>query len=137
MRRSTGAAGLVVAILSAVGVAMLAAGCGAAPASDPFTGSWSMSGQSPPAAVISRSPDGYRAAFVVYGRTLSTLSFKRHGDRLEATIKVKGASPYSWSIVVERRAGSDRLFWTESGTTVQLSRVSDSTAFPSASPIGQ
>ena len=136
MRSRTGAAGLVVAVLSvvAVNVAVLASGCGATAASDPFAGSWSASGKAPADAVISQTSNGYRVAVVVDGRAASTLSFERRGDRLEATVSVKGASPSSWSIVVERRDGSDRLSWTESGETVQLSRVSDSTAFPSPPP---
>jgi hypothetical protein len=128
----------VVAALLAVmvGMVVLASGCGTTAASDPFAGSWSASGKTPADAVISPTSNGYRVALLADGQALSTLSFKRSGDRLEATVSVKGASPSSWRITVERREGSERLFWTEAGETVQLSRVSDSTALPSASPAG-
>ena len=119
-----------------IGIVLVASGCGTTAASDPFVGSWSASGKTSADAVISRTSDGYRVTLLAYGGALSTLSFKRNGDRLEATVSVRGASLSPWSIVVERREGSDRLFWTEGGATVKLSRVSDSTALPSASPTG-
>jgi hypothetical protein len=84
--------------------------------------------------VIAQTGDGYRATLLAYAQPLSTLSLKRNGDRLEATVNVKGSSPFCWSIVVERRDGSDKLFWTEGGGTMELARVSVSSALPSASP---
>jgi hypothetical protein len=117
-----------------LGMALLASGCGTTEASDPFNGSWSPSGKAPATAVISQTGGGYHATLLAYAQPLNALSFKRNGDQLEATVGVKGSSPSSWSIVVERREGSDKLFWTEGGGTMQLSRVSDSTALPSASP---
>ncbi len=136
MRRHSGAAGLVGAVLSSVtvGIAVFASGCGTTAASDPFTGSWSVSGQAPADAVIFRASDGYRAAVVIDGRTTSTLFLKRQGERLEATVSAKGPPAYSWNVVVERRDGSDRLFWVEGGGTTPLSRVSDNTAFPTPLP---
>jgi|GEM_PF-3957027 len=119
-----------------IGIVVLASGCGTTAESDPFAGSWRATGKAPPSAVISRTSDGYRVTLLAYGRALSALSFKRHGDRLEATVSVEGASPSSWSITLERRDGSDRLYWIEGGQTVRLSRVSDSTALPSAPPTG-
>ena len=125
----------VVALLAVTfSIVLLASGCGTSAASDSFTGSWSSSGKAPATVVIAQTGDGYRVTLLAFAEPLSTLSFKRNGDHLEATVSVKGASPYSWSIVVERREGSEKLFWTEGGGTMQLSRVSDSTALPSASP---
>jgi uncharacterized protein YceK len=125
----------VLALLAVMlGVVLLASGCGTTEASDPFTGSWSPSGKAPATAVISQSGDGYHATLLAYALPFNTLLFKRNGDRLQATVIVKEGPPYSWNIVVERRDGSDKLFWTEGGGTMPLSRVSDSTALPSASP---
>ena len=117
-----------------LGVVLLASGCGTAASSDPFTGSWSLSGKAPANVVITQAGDGYQATELIYAQAFNALSFKRSGDRLEATIIVKGDSPRSWKIIVERREGSDKLFWTEGGGTMQFSRISDSTALPSASP---
>ena len=126
---------MIVAILAVtVGVVLLTSGCGTTAASDVFTGSWSPSGQAPATAVIAQAGDGYQATLLAYAQPLNTLSLKRNGDRLEATVTVKGSSPSSWTIVVERRDGSDSLFWTEGGGTMELARVSDSTALPSVSP---
>jgi hypothetical protein len=126
--------GVVALLAVTLGIVLVASGCGTTAASDPFAGSWSPSGKAPATTVISQLGDGYRVTYLAYAQPLSRLSFVRHGDRLEATMIVKGESPRSWSIVVERRDGSDKLFWTEGGGTMQLSRVSDSTALPSASP---
>ena len=125
----------VAALLAVMlGVVLIASGCGATEAVDPFTGSWSPSGKAPATTVIAQTGDGYRATLLAYAQPLNTLSLKRNGDRLEATVSVNGSSPSSWTIVVERRDGSDKLSWTEGGGTMELARVSDSTALPSASP---
>ena len=126
--------GVVALLAAALGVVLLASGCGTTTASDPFTGSWSPSGKAPATTVISQTGDGYHVTYLAYAQPLWTMFFARHGERLEATVVVKGDSPRSWNSVFERREGSDKLFWTESGGTMPLSRVSDSTALPSASP---
>jgi hypothetical protein len=125
----------IVALLAVVlGIVLFASGCGTTAASDPFTGSWSPSGKAPATTVISQTGGGYHVTLLAYAQPLSTLSLVRHGKRLEGTMTVEGDSPRSWNIVVERRDGSGELFWTEGGGTMQLSRVGDSTALPSASP---
>ena len=126
--------GVAVLVAIMLGVVLLASGCGTIEVSDPFTGSWSPSGQAPATTIIAPSGDGYRATLLAYGEPLNTLSLKRNGDQLEATVTLKEPSPSSWTVVVERREGSDRLFWIEGGSSMPLTRVSDSTALPSASP---
>ena len=58
--------GVVVVLAVMLGAVLLASGCGTTEASDPFTGSWSPSGQAPATAVIVQTGDGYRATLLAY-----------------------------------------------------------------------
>lgn len=124
-------------VIVAAMVVVLAAGCAAGKAADPFVGSWSVSGANPPELVVAKVSGGYRVAYLAHGETLWIRRYKRADDRLEAVFRLPGDSSkaaQTTSSVIQSRSSGDRLVIPNGGEEIDLSRVSSNTAFPSPSP---
>ena len=82
----------VAALVAALVVILLLAGCGAKQSPDSFVGTWGWSAHSP-ALIVSKHSRGYLVALVDAHRTRDVFSFVRRGSELRGVLSVDGGKP--------------------------------------------
>ena len=114
------------ALLAMIVVSVLG-GCGGS--ADPFVGTWQMKGRVAVKMVITKKNDDYWAVLSGYGSPAEQ-AFTRHGNQL-----VSQPSPLSsQTITVDFDPQSGHLHYGRPVVDYDFSKVSDSTAVPTASP---
>jgi hypothetical protein len=135
--RRRGICALGVAVMLAGLVMPFLTGCGGE--ADPFVGTWQLASGTQPEAptIIAKKQDGYSVAwFNPVKQELATLpaTFTRQGNKLAGTFS-DGSNKVTWGYIYLPQSGhlneSSTGFLGLPATSRELSRVSDSTEYPS------
>jgi hypothetical protein len=130
-----------------VAALILLAGCGSAVPKDPFTGTWSAKDGRVGPLVISKRDDHYRLVLVAPGSSFwfASDNYARRGDLLvkvtHRTNQVTGRVVVweRYRVTVDKTSGNllfqDDSAYLSKPDEVTFTRVSDSTATPSSTPV--